>query len=924
MHVDHSRDNNLTDFGKATLTDRYLMPDENYQDLFARVAKAYSNDEQHAQRLYNYMSNLWFMPATPVLSNAGNERGLPISCFLSEVGDGMEEIIENWVENTWLSVMGGGLGVNYENIRSIGERIGKGGTSSGVVPFIKVQDSLTLAVNQGGLRRSSAAAYMPVHHPEIKEFIEIRRPTGGDPNRRSLNMHNAVVIDDKFMEAVVEGKSYDLLSPKDGSVISTVDARDIWQRILTARLETGEPYIMFVDTVNDLRPEHVKKLGLKIKMSNLCVAPETVILTDQGYKTISKLENQKVQVWNGEQYSETTIIKTGNNRELIRVTFSDGSSIDCTPEHKFYVKRTYTSKVKEIKAIKLQAGDKLEKFDLPYNLKINKPLTDCLHPYAQGFYAGDGNENYEFSWIYLPKQEVIQHLRVGKVSEEFDSYGRKRWDHGKETFKEKFFVPLNYSEEIKLKWLAGLLDADGCVIQSDNGENIQLVSTQSNFLREIKLMLQELGIPCSVSFKRKAGEYLLPLNDGSNDTAFYQCKELWLINLNCEAVKRLQKLGLKCHRLKLSKVQEPQRNASRFVTVVSVEKTGRISDTYCFNEPLKHRGMFNGILTGQCSEIVLPTGLDQFGKNRTAVCCLSSLNLETYDQWKDNPDFILDIMYFLDNALESFIRSCGNTHMKARYSAIRERSVGLGVMGLHSLYQQKNSPFGSKEARELNLEIFDLIKRKTCEANYFIAQERGACPDAKDAGFPYVRFSHCTAIAPTASISIICGGTSPGIEPSNANFFTHKTLSGSFKVQNKYLKKVLEAYNKDDQDTWTSIANHEGSVQHLDFLSRHEKEVFKTFIELDQMDIIFQASDRTPYIDQSQSVNISVSATVSKRRLHELHLAAWELGLKTLYYCRSKSVGRVEKLSVKVERQVIDIFEKPDGDTKYEVCEACQ
>lgn len=606
MQIDHSRDANLTDFGKATLSDRYLMPGEVYQDLFARVAKVYSNDEAHAQRLYDYISKLWFMPATPVLSNGGNDRGLPISCFLSEPEDNMESIIENWVENTWLSTMGGGLGVNYANIRSIGEAIGRGGKSSGLVPFIKVQDSLTLAVNQGGLRRSSAAGYMPVHHPEIKEFIEIRRPTGGDPNRKALNMHNAVVIDDKFMEAVVRGGTYDLLSPKDGHVIDTIDARDLWQRILTARIETGEPYIMFVDKVNELRPEHIKKLGLKIKMSNLC------------------------------------------------------------------------------------------------------------------------------------------------------------------------------------------------------------------------------------------------------------------------------------------------------------------------------------------SEIVLPTGPDQHGKNRTAVCCLSSLNLETYDEWKDNDQFILDIMYFLDNALEDFIRSCGDTHRKARYSALRERSVGLGVMGLHSLYQQRSLPFDSHAAYNLNVEIFEMIKLRTSEANRHIAAERGACPDAKEAGFNDVRFSHCTAIAPTASISIICGGTSPGIEPYNANFYTHKTLSGSFKQQNKYLAKVLEKYGKNTQEIWTSIANNEGSVQHLDFLSRHEKDVFKTFIEIDQMDIIIQAAERTPYIDQSQSVNLLLSPTVSKRRMHELHIAAWEKGLKTLYYCRSKSVGRVEKLDEKVERKVIveqkacnddavcGIFDKPDAEIVYDECEACQ
>lgn len=601
MQVHHSRDALLTNFGKATLTDRYLMEGESFQDLFGRVAKSYSYDDAHAQRIYDYISKLWFMPATPVLSNAGNERGLPISCFLSEAEDNMDSIVSNWEESIWLSLMGGGLGINYANIRSISEKIGRGGKSSGVIPFIKVQDSLTMAVNQGGLRRASAAIYMPIHHPEIKEFIEIRRPTGGDPNRKALNIHNAVVVDNKFMEAVEKGTTYDLVSPKDKHVTETVDARDLWQRILTARIETGEPYIMFEDRVNELRPQHLKTLGLKVKMSNLC------------------------------------------------------------------------------------------------------------------------------------------------------------------------------------------------------------------------------------------------------------------------------------------------------------------------------------------SEIVLPTGRDYLGKNRTAVCCLSSLNLETYDEWKDNDLFILDIMYFLDNALEDFIRRCGDTHKKARYSAVRERSIGLGVMGLHSLYQQRHIAFSSPEAYALNEEIFKHIKEKTHQANVTIADVRGACPDARDAGVN-LRFSHCTAIAPTASISVICGGASPGIEPYNANFYTHKTLSGSFKQQNKYLERVLEQYGKNTQEVWSSIANHEGSVQHLSFLSQAEKEVFKTFIEIDQMDIIKQAADRTPYIDQAQSVNIYMLPTVSKTRMHEIHMAAWKLGLKTLYYCRSKSVKRVEKLSETLERKVIEKECKdevcgitpPAEENKYETCEACQ
>ena len=605
MQVDHTRSENLTDFSKATLTDRYLLPEEEPQDLFARVAKRYSNDDSHAQRLYDYMSNLWFMPATPILSNGGTTRGLPISCFLSEAQDDMDGIVGTWNENTWLACKGGGIGSYWGNIRSLGEKIGRVGKSSGVIPFLKVQDSLTLAVSQGSLRRGSSAIFMPINHPEIEEFIEIRRPSGGDPNRRTLNLHHGVVVDDVFMLAVKNDTDYNLVSPKDKTtVIETVKARDLWQRLLIARVETGEPYIVYIDNVNKAIPQHHKDLGLLVKTSNLCV------------------------------------------------------------------------------------------------------------------------------------------------------------------------------------------------------------------------------------------------------------------------------------------------------------------------------------------EITLPTGPDHHGVDRTAVCCLSSLNLEKYYEWKDDKTFILDVMYFLDNVLQDFIDNAPDTHAKAKYGAMRERSVGLGVMGLHYLYQSLNLPYGSDKAASLNLEIFGHIKNETVRANELIGKDRGSCPDAADAGYSNKRFSNCTAIAPTASISVICGGSSPGIEPVVANTFTHKTLSGSFTVRNPHLTKLLGGIGKDTAEVWSSIALAEGSVQHLDFLSQEQKEVFKTFKEMEQMDIINQAAARQPYIDQSQSTNIYLPADVSKRYLSHVHMKAWELGLKTLYYVRSNSIQRAEKPSEKVERVVLQELNKEckDGacpiDFKPAVqeveCEACQ
>ena len=604
--IDRTRDALLTDFGKATLEDRYLLPDESFQDLFARVASAYGDDAAHAQRIYDYMSQLWFMPATPILSNGGTTRGLPISCFLNEASDSLDGIVDLWNENVWLAAKGGGIGSYWGNLRGIGEKVGRNGKTSGVIPFIRVMDSLTLAISQGSLRRGSAAVYIPVQHPEIEEFIEIRRPTGGDPNRKALNLHHGVLLSDAFMRAVEADEEWALVSPKDGALVRKVSARSLWIRILTARIETGEPYIIYSDHVNNARPEHQKLSGLEVKTSNLC------------------------------------------------------------------------------------------------------------------------------------------------------------------------------------------------------------------------------------------------------------------------------------------------------------------------------------------SEITLPTGLDQHGKQRTAVCCLSSLNLETWAAWKDHPLFITDVMRFLDNVLQSFIDTAPDSMTKARYSAMRERSVGLGVMGFHSFLQLMNVPFESAIAKVWNMKMFRHIRAQADTASRILAEERGACPDAAEYGF-MERFSNKMAIAPTASISIITGGASPGIEPIAANVYNHKTLSGSFIVRNPYLQKVLAKHGLDDDETWTSVTVNKGSVQHLDFLSEHERDVFKTAFELDQRWVIEHAADRTPYICQSQSVNLFLPADVHKRDLHQIHMQAWKRGMKSLYYCRSLSIQRADTISAKVVGQgdimadhVADLGPLPiaavakANSTDYEECLACQ
>ena len=597
IKIDRSRDSKLTDFGRATLKDRYLGHNESYQDLFARVASSYADDNLHAQRIYNYISNLWFMPATPVLSNGGTKRGLPISCFLNEASDSLNGILDLWSENVWLAAKGGGIGSYWGNLRSIGEKIGKVGKTSGIIPFIKVMDSLTMAISQGSLRRGSAACYLPIEHPEIEEFIEMRRPTGGDPNRKALNLHHGVLVSDAFMRAVETDGQWALKSPADGTVQQTISARNLWIRLLTARIETGEPYIIYIDTVNRQIPQHHKLANLTVKTSNLC------------------------------------------------------------------------------------------------------------------------------------------------------------------------------------------------------------------------------------------------------------------------------------------------------------------------------------------SEITLPTGIDKNGRDRTAVCCLSSLNLEKYDEWKDDSVMINDVMRFLDNVLTDFIERAPEQFDDAKYSAEKERSVGLGVMGFHSYLQKHSIPLESVMSKAWNKKIFKHIQEHVDQASKDLADERGACPDAADYGYNE-RFSNKTAIAPTASISIICGGASPGVEPVAANSYTHKTLSGSFNVRNRYLVELLEKHGKNTDDVWSGITTNQGSVSHLDFLTDLEKDVFKTAFELDQKWIIELSGDRTPYISQAQSINLFVPADIHKRELHKIHFDAWKKGLKSLYYCRSKSIQRAENVNdtkaTDVNANVYKSKPQTTEQPEYEECLSCQ
>ena len=580
VKIDYSKDKLLTDFSIKTLQDRYLVGDEKSpQEGFARAAEAFCDDEAHAQRIYDYASNLWFMFATPVLSNGGTKRGLPISCFLNYVEDSREGITGHYTENAYLSSMGGGIGGGWSDVRSQGTKTSKGSESTGVIPFMKVVDAEMLAFSQGVTRRGSYASYLHISHPEIEEFLDVRKATGGDTNRKCTNLHHGIVISDKFMEVIHRATKendfnddWDLIDPHSGEVTKTISARTLWVKLLQNRMETGEPYLMFEDAVQADLPEFQKRKGLKVNHSNLC------------------------------------------------------------------------------------------------------------------------------------------------------------------------------------------------------------------------------------------------------------------------------------------------------------------------------------------SEITLATN-----EERTAVCCLSSVNLEYYDEWKNHPAFIPDLIRFLDNVLTSFIANAPDELERARYSAERERSIGLGAMGFHAYLQKNNIAFEGALATSANMEIFKRIKSQAQKETERLAVEKGACPDDDSCS---VRNAHLLAIAPNASSSIICGNTSPSIEPFRANAFTQKTKSGSYLMKNKFLEEVLEKYNQNIDSTWTSIITNKGSCQHLDFLTDEEKEVFKTAVEINQAWVVEHASMRQEFVCQSQSVNLFFPPDVNKGDLHNVHMLAWAKNMKTLYYLRSEAISRADNVSNKVKREII--FEQSD------------
>ena len=918
----------LQEFSRAVYKESYFLPGEDYDMWLDRKCRAYQNDKEHGDRMKEYVHNYWFHGSTPVSSNAGvPDRGLPIACYTKSTADTKEGIFQSWIEDMYLGALGGGVGDDKSSVREINSSVGNhGGKSSGIIPFEVVEGSLANAISQGGIRRFSKANYLHVSHPEIMDHINIRVPTG-DQSRRAPKLHHAVVIPDSFMDAVITDSNWDLVSPKDGSVVETIKAREIWDRLLEVRATLkGEPYLLFIDTVNRLSPIEYKLDGVEVITSNLCVTGDTKILTSEGYKEIAKLEGTVTSCWNGKEWSDTTIEKTSEAANVLTVKLNNYSEITATHEHKWYVMDGYR-KVIEKRTYELEPGDKLIKFDLE---PVTHGMVELDNAYENGFHSGDGtiykNSGKPRISLHDGKKDLFNRFS-GYYSTSYTKNGRVlNLHYKKDILRPKFFVPNSqHTVKSRLTWLAGYLDADGTLTNNNGAESIQVASIELEFLQEVLLLLQELGIHSTISLAKEAGYTKLPANDGSGELKEFWCKESYRLLIAGSELYKLLALGFDAGRVQPTS-REYQKEARQFVKVLSITDNGEVAPTFCGNEPNEHKLMFNGILTGNCSEITLRTDDEHSG-----VCCLGSVNAEYYDEWKDHPTFIEDCTDFLDNVLQSFIdiaKTYTEPLKKIAFARVikgaeDERSIGLGVMGFHSYLQKKNIPWETPMAKAFNIELFTNIQSKADAHNTAV---NSPCPMAVRTGSKK-RNIHITAVAPTMTISSLCDITSSGIEPWITNAFTKDVNQGSFAITNKYLHRVIEKFansaegevvgmkthtNKHDwiDAQWTSIKKNNGSVQHLDWMDDWTKDVFKTAFEIDQKWVIELAGDRATLIDQAQSLNLFIVGGSKVQMIGDLHILAWKKGVKSLYYFRSMALDRASTSST--DRKAIQKTEEVD------------
>jgi ribonucleoside-diphosphate reductase alpha chain len=1020
--IDYNRDYLIDYFGFKTLERAYLMKIdrktvERPQHMWMRVAIGIHGDNlDRVFETYDFMSKKYFTHATPTLFNAGTPHPQLSSCFLLAMeSDSIEGIYNTLKDCAMISKWAGGIGLHVHNIRASGSHIrGTNGQSNGLVPMLKVFNNTAKYVDQGGGRRNgSFAIYLEPWHADIEMFLQMRK-NHGDEELKARDLFYALWIPDLFMERVKADGQWTLMCPDEcpgladvygddfnklytsyetaGRGRKTVKARELWFQVLDAQMETGTPYLLYKDACN--KKSNQKNLGT-IKSSNLCVAPETLILTDKGHMEIQTLKGQKINVWNGNEFSNVEVFQTGEEQELLEVETDDGCKLTCTPYHKFFIQKSYSkNSVETVEAKELKEGDKIMKCEYPV-IDGNEKM---IYPYTHGFFCGDGtysNDHMEnkpckfrcldghyyckrhidfetehsleklanddtiskthcnamsyvkkpLIYLYDEKKQLIDHMEF-----------RGTYENGNHTvlqlpldINEKFFVPLNCSLENKLEWFAGYCDADGTIAINQHNKQLQVSSINYNFLSKTKMMLQTCGINPKLKKARESSTSFLP--DGKGGYKNYNTQPVYRLLITSFDLDKLVNIGFAPRRLKINSDKLPNRSARKFIKIKSVINNGRRDATYCFTEHKRHAGIFNGILTSQCTEI-----LEYSDETETAVCNLASIALPTFVDTTDpeNPTFDYETLHKIAKIVTYNLNKIIDVNFypteKTRRSNMRHRPIGIGIQGLADVFMLMNLAFTSESAKQINKDIFETIYHGALEQSCEMANCDG--PYETFEGSPAsqgilqfdmwnmtqpqsndrydwttlktkiqqngLRNSLLMAPMPTASTSQILG-FNECIEPITSNIYNRRTLAGEFILANKYLMNdliKLDLWNEKIKNN--IIANH-GSVQHIETIPKEIREKYKTVWEIPMRTLIDMAADRGVYICQSQSLNLWLEDP-NYSTLTSMHFYSWSKGLKTgIYYLRRRGRHQAQQFTIEPEKK--DLGE--NNNMEEEICEMC-
>lgn len=878
--------------GTQLFYEKYSYNNETVRSRFTSVAKALA---QHAPKVYPswwesdsytagktweqvFFNTMWdgfISPSTPLLANGGiRKRGTTVSCAGGYVGNNLFDRYNAITEAAILTKHSHGTSYSIDHWPAEGEKLKRGGRSRGVLPIIRDFITAMEEVTQGSRRGSLAYSIRP-QHGDFEKVLDYLYT-----NTESNNV--GWLVDDNFVRDMDDEDP--VTEQKFG-------------KMLGVKMPRGKGYYTFISKMNRHLAEAFRRKGMTVKASNLCVAPETQILTDKGYFPIAELEGQKVVVWNGQEWSETKVVKTGSNQKLVQVITDFGHVIDCTEYHKFYVQNEYGGRIVEKRACELKAGDKLIKFDLPV-IEGYKHLDKA---YTNGFYTGDGctiDGTRAMVYLYHAKrglEKFIEHEGTWNHQEEYN-----RSIAFVKDLKHKFFVPdASYTIESRLQWLAGWMDADGTVSRNGANHSLQASSVEKNFLTEVQLMLQTLGVQSKIQVLAEEGYRSLPKNDGTGENAEYLCQKAYRLLITSNGLYKLACLGFKTNRLQWDK-RLPQREAERFVTIKEVVDNGRFDDTYCFNEPKRHMGMFNGILTGQCQETCLPSDEDY-----TFSCVILNYNLELWDKWPEHLVFIGQVM--ADCNISEYLESMeemtpmDRQAMQKIYRFTKEfRALGSGVLGWHTLMQSKKLSVSSLECSFLNKRIFKRLDDESLAATQWLAGVLGEPEGCVGLG---IRNATRLMCPPTKSTAELMAGASEGIGLDTAMAFTKQSAGGEFFRVNKVLVKWIKEKGLDFDSCVREIVANKGSVQKVDWLDDEEKAAMRTGFEVPMEDYLRLCSQRQKYIDQAQSINLYFTSNDSEEYIGKIHKMAFkDEGILSLYYIYSMrgagDISRVEMCEV--------------------------